>query len=605
MFALSLLLCVSPLIHDGPEPIIRWDFKERNIEADLLKAIRGPSIKIHDKATFVPEISGQSLLLDGDKSWLELGPASSYTWLPKKRLTVTALVSVEKSYRDGGIVGCLNNTDQDKSGWLLGYNDRTFSFKLNTSGQGRPTTLFAKTQFEWGKLYHVAATYDGEEMKIYVNGKQEGVSRLQKGEITYSPEVPFSIGGWRYGNTNYKHGGRLNNVTIYDITGNEKAIEHLYEHDEDLTKTPPKFTENPELKWLVEPYQQYPTENEITISWETSRMATSVVKFGPSEKQMAEVTGKDALIHHVRLKGLKRDSHYVFQVESTDSTGKKLTSELLTFRTALGKDQPVRFAVVGDTQDQPAINKQVAERMWETRPDFFMIVGDLVGTGPDKSHWLDHFFGSMRPLLSRVPLMPVLGNHERDARLYYDYMDIPQPKYYYSFKYGCGEFFVIDSQRDVSKESEQVKWLEQALAKSTASWKFVAHHYPPFSSDEDDYGDRWKGQSEWGDTKMREITQVYEKYGVDMVFTGHIHSYERTFPILKDTVRKKGGVTYVVCGGGGGHLERPAPTRPWFSNVVRYGHHFCQLSITNEILEMRSYDIEGKLFDTFTIDKSK
>jgi hypothetical protein len=98
------------------------------------------------------------------------------------------------------------------------------------------------------------------------------------------------------------------------------------------------------------------------------------------------------------------------------------------------------------------------------------------------------------------------------------------------------------------------------------------------------------------------VTQLYEKYGVDVVWTGHIHSYERTWPIEKGQASSKGPI-YVVCGGGGGGLETHGPTRPEFSNRIRHGHHYCVVSINGKTFEMSAFDIEGRMFDNLKIEK--
>ncbi len=103
--------------------------------------------------------------------------------------------------------------------------------------------------------------------------------------------------------------------------------------------------------------------------------------------------------------------------------------------------------------------------------------------------------------------------------------------------------------------SEQYDWLEWELAHSTATWKIVTHHYPPFSSDENDFGDTRKSLAREGNRYLEPARGLYEKYGVDIVFYGHIHVYERTWPIYKGKATTKGGVIYLNVGGSGGDLE--------------------------------------------------
>ena len=138
----------------------------------------------------------------------------------------------------------------------------------------------------------------------------------------------------------------------------------------------------------------------------------------------------------------------------------------------------------------------------------------------------------MEPLISRVAMFPVLGNHEQNARNYYNYMSLPDPEYFYKFTYGNADFFMIDTNQRVDLQSKQYQWLDEQLTASKATWKFVCHHHPPYSSDENDYGDLWKtNRSSRGDVRARVLVPLYEEHNVDVVWNGHIHSYERTWPI--------------------------------------------------------------------------
>ena len=74
--------------------------------------------------------------------------------------------------------------------------------------------------------------------------------------------------------------------------------------------------------------------------------------------------------------------------------------------------------------------------------------------------------------------------------------------------------------------SEQAyKRIDRELAKSDATWKFAYHHHPAYSSDDDDYGNTWKGPTTAGDVRVRDFVKLYEKHNVDVVFNGHVHVY--------------------------------------------------------------------------------
>ena len=183
-------------------------------------------------------------------------------------------------------------------------------------------------------------------------------------------------------------------------------------------------------------------------------------------------------------------------------------------------------------------------------------------------------------------------------------MSLPAPEYYYTFEYGNAQFFMIDSNRKVAPGSEQYKFLERELKRSKAEWKVVCYHHPAYTSDENDYGNTWYGPSTRGDLRTRKLVPLFDKYGVDIVWNGHIHSYERTWPLRQDKARSPtDGTVYMITGGGGGGLELAGPIRPFFQNTVKHGHHFCYVAVNGKTLEMKAYDLEGRLFDTLTIEK--
>lgn len=338
-----------------------------------------------------------------------------------------------------------------------------------------------------------------------------------------------------------------------------------------------------------------------------SRMVVEYAEVQPlTQRVAATATG---YIGEVPLTGLKPFTRYFYRVICTDDAGNVARSEVATFQTAPGPDDAWAFGILGDTQRNPSVTRRCAEGIFGLRPNFLLHCGDVVDDGFAKNQWVDDLFGPASVLMAHVPTFPVIGNHEKNSHWYYDYFSLPAPEYWYTFHYGNAQFFMIDSNKDCSPGSEQYRWLEGELAKSKATWKFAAHHHPCFSSDENDYGDHWKGKSRpadyyQGDRNARQLVPVYEKYGVDVVFNGHIHSYERTWPILNLSINQKKGVRYIVSGGGGGGLEQAAPQRAWFSVHVARGHHYCVAAVFDRTLEFKAYDIEGRLFDTFELTKA-
>ncbi len=356
--------------------------------------------------------------------------------------------------------------------------------------------------------------------------------------------------------------------------------------------------------FVVEPYLQYATPTSIVVMCETEAPTTCVVEYGanyPPDKA-AEVKAP-ATLHEVQLDGLQPKTKYFYRVTCADAAGNKKVGKLLTFLTAVGPDDAYTFTVLGDTQKNPAVTGKIARLMWDRRPHFVVHLGDVVDDGPDPRQWTDELFRPCRELFARVPLYPCIGNHEKNHAHYYKYFSLPKPEYYYSFRYGNAEFFALDTNKRITPGSEQYDWLEKALAASNARWKFCFHHHPCYSSDADDYGDTAKGHSKYGDPRARALIPLYEKYKVDVVMNGHIHLYERTWPVRGGRVDEKNGVVYLTSGGGGGKLEEFEPTPSFFKNQGRVDYHFCYFTVHGGTLECKAFDHEGRLFDSFALHK--
>lgn len=361
-----------------------------------------------------------------------------------------------------------------------------------------------------------------------------------------------------------------------------------------------------DVQFLIEPYLQNATRTGMTVMWETDRPCTAVVEYGTTAPplQSAKVEKTDVL-GEVLLTNLEPRTKYFYRVICTDAGGATLTSKLLTFFTAPDPGDAFSFTVIGDTQRNPTITGKLAKLMWERRPNFVVHCGDVVDDGAAKPQWTGDLFKPCSELFGRVPLFPCIGNHEKNHAQYYKYFSLPNPEYYYSFKYGNAEFFVLDTNtiRDLTPKGEQYLWLDKALAASNAKWKFCYHHHPPYSSDDNDFGDSWKGPTTSGDVRVRNLVPLYEKHKVDVVFNGHVHIYERTWPIRVGKVDQKEGVTYITTGGGGGRLENFAPTPAFFKQEFRSDYHFCYLTVHQGSLQFKAFDHEGRLFDHFSLKK--
>jgi predicted phosphodiesterase len=604
------------LVRNGPtaaapkpdlKPAAHWVF-----DAD---GVSGKTVA--DRAGKLPGVvlGSPKLATDGPTPHLHLtGPADGVmlkervtpgaAFLPKEALSVVAWVRIDDPTEWGGVLGCFQDNGPAESGFVLGFNKKKFFFGLSTTTARKLTYLESKADYQRGKWYHLAAAYDGKQMRLFVNGQLDSTSDEQSGPVNYAKAAPFVIGRYKDDDEDFPLSGAIKEVMLCPHAVSAEQVSAHFEADKALADAPSVVPDGP--RFLVEPYLQSVTRTGITVMWETEEACTAVVEYGSTfpPKQQAKVE-KPGTVGEVALTNLEPNTKYFYRVVCTDGEGRKAEGKPLTFMTAPGVGDAFSFAVIGDTQRNPVVTAKVAKLMWERRPNFVVHVGDVVDDGAAKAQWTGDLFKPCNELFGRVAVFPCIGNHEKDHPHYYRYFALPKPEYYYSYTYGNTDFFVLDTntKRDLTVKGEQCKWLEKALAASTAKWKVCYHHHPAYSSDDNDFGNSWKGPTTAGDVRVRDLVALYEKYNVDVVLNGHIHVYERTWPIRAGKVDQKAGIVYVTSGGGGGRLEDFAPTPAFFKHQFRSDFHFCHVAVHNGTFHLKAFDHDGRLFDQFTLKK--
>jgi len=600
----ALLASGSASIHHPQSqagPVAHWLINEsRYLNGEIVAAV-GPNLMVSGfpKPQRVDGKEGYRISDEDECFVYPWDDRSKWPLMPKRDFTVSVRFSVPDSKGTKGLVGCIFQPKEGLEGWRILIRDGRAEFTVAKPGF-QPASLTTEGPLSAGKTHRLDASYDGAKIKMYVDGALQGTTAAPLGDLVYNGRAGICFGDWWEGPRSYRFVGSIFESALFDHALTPAEVERSLA---DGSIAPMPREDGGPLKLTIAPFFQYPTTSQATVVWETSSPATTTVRFGRSAKGAKEISGPNDRIHQVVLPDLQPATTYFVQVES-HLGDQVVRSEWSSFRTGSLPGTGVKIAIVGDTQDHPETNHVVANAIFAERPDAVMIVGDLVGMGWKKEQWENDFFGSMRPLLSHVPLLPVIGNHDRNARIYYDLMATPAPEYCYTYTTGDVQFFAIDTNRDVRPGSPQYQWLESALKASTAKWKVVAHHHPPYSSDNDDFGDSDMGPTTDGELDIRPLCSLYDKYHVDMCFAGHIHSYERTYPINAGKVVGEGaGTVYVVVGGGGGDLETAKTTRSIYSRVVRTVHHFGMIWVDGNRLELRAYDDQGRLFDTYAISK--
>jgi hypothetical protein len=188
------------------------------------------------------------------------------------------------------------------------------------------------------------------------------------------------------------------------------------------------------------------------------------------------------------------------------------------------KEDAFAFAVIGDNGSGSKEQYQIADRMATAHMMFpfnmTIMMGDNLYGGDRPKDFEQKFQKPYKVLLDRqVEFFAALGNHDDAARqIVYDDFNMGG-KHYYSFKPADDvRFFALDSNY---MDGRQLDWFEKELKNSGSNWKVVFFHHPIYSS----------GEKHGSNIELRDVLEpLLVKYGVDVVFTGHEHFYERITP---------------------------------------------------------------------------
>lgn len=251
--------------------------------------------------------------------------------------------------------------------------------------------------------------------------------------------------------------------------------------------------------------------------------------------------------HSVSIGGLKPSSTWYYSVgDPTAALAGGDASFRFTTSPPCGKAVDSRIWILGDcgtaNADQYAVRDAFCRFTAKRTPDLLLLLGDnAYNTGTD-AEFQAAIFNTYPETLRRVPVWSTLGNHETAQSTnyfgnypYFDIFTLPTKgeaggvasgtEHYYSFDHGQIHFICLDSMTaDRSRDGAMARWLNEDLASTTATWLIAFWHHPPYTRGSHD------SDVEQQLVEMRmNFLPVLEAAGVDLVLSGHSHSYERSF----------------------------------------------------------------------------
>ncbi len=444
-------------------------------------------------------------------------------------------------------------------------------------------------------------------------------------------------------------------------------------------------TQNVPEKWGVQ------VRTSRDSGWRnTGEVQSQVVSAPAGEPAIAGKEGakKDApaspaiephIVYRARLTNLVPGQEFHYQVLKA---GKPVFDA--TARARKSDGQPFRFALFGDCGQGTPSENAIAYRAYLAKPDFVFIPGDIVYGSGRISEYRTKFFPTYNadepsaangaPLLRSVPFIAAPGNHDTalanyfrfpDALAYFLYWDQPlngpiappdavkaahmltgskaaQPTFLagagsryprmanFSFDYGNSHWTVLDANTYMDWSNPSLReWLTKDLAAAqSAKWRFVAFHQPGFNSSKEHFSEQ----------QMRPLSPVFEAGHVDIVFAGHVHNYQRSFPLTfvpasqgngspagpKGEVAgewkldktfgdgakaKPHGVIYIVSGAGGAELYNPeqqtdpASWQTFTDKFISQVHSLSVIDIEGKTFRLKQVSETGETVDSFQISK--
>lgn len=399
------------------------------------------------------------------------------------------------------------------------------------------------------------------------------------------------------------------------------------------------------------PYLQTPTASSMVLKWSTDVATDSVVKFGNAPTDLTSTVSTPALTteHEVTVTGLAPNTRYYYSIGSSrEALSGGDTGHFFTTSPVPGTNKATRVWIVGDsgTADENAAAVRDAYKNYTggSVTDLWLMLGDNAYEDGTDKEFQAALFDTYPELLRTIPVWPAFGNHDgrtadsaTQSGAYYDIFSLPAnaeaggvasgTEAYYSFDYANIHFISLDSaESDRSPAGAMTAWLEADLTANGKDWVIAFWHHPPFTKGSHN-SDKEKILIE-----MREnALPILETHGVDLVLSGHSHSYERSHLIAghygksgtlnnaafvndgdgredgDGAYEKTGGsggntgTVYVVAGSAGklgkGKLDHPAMA------VSLRKRGSMVLKVNGHRLDAIFLDSGGNIGDSFTIVK--
>jgi hypothetical protein len=565
------------------------------------------------------------LLLDGEdfedithNNTLSLENFAIYTWIKTNQ---TNLIDPAHIVNKGGF-----NTDEKGENMNYGIwfsTDGTISGGFETES-GENFEVKSTTKYNDGKWHNVLLSYDGSLLRLDIDGeKQISTTKNTNGAIPDTTgEQPLRIGANSLDESKF-FTGNIDEVRVWNRGLTDKEISEIYINN--------AFDSNGLVVYLNfgGGYSIPFTNNNSSLS-SSSTINQTIIK----ENLTSTITNKGSIPNTINKTSSSSFSSFPGSTAKINATDSHHLQDNKIMRTT--KSSSFNIAVSADwgcTED----TKKTAENIQKKNPELVISAGDL-SYKKSANCW----FEIIQPFKSKMKI--ALGDHEYSdtnggaTGIINQYLKpLNLTKTYYSFDMNKVHFVFIDPYIEYNVGSSQYHFIEQDLKTASTNpkidWTFVVESIPIYTSP----------AQHPANSSIRDIYHpLFDKYGVDLVFTSDNHNYQRTFPlkynskggdssnnpIIVDSNQNNyynndddkgggGGVIYLITGTAGRSLYEIKQKAPFVAKQSDEHFGFLNIDIYDKMLKGTFYANERELphnyyvnfqnniiIDHFTISKT-
>lgn len=369
------------------------------------------------------------------------------------------------------------------------------------------------------------------------------------------------------------------------------------------------------------PFVQNASTNGIQVIWRTPSPASTFVEYGVTDALGTVITNEVLVTNHVvTLTDLSPGTPYYYRVGSDDGAG-SLVSDVEMFRT-LKTSGPIRFVVFGDSGQGTVAQGNIADVIRAANPDIVLHSGDVIYGGFRDPNVDTRFFNYYQRHMKNTPYYLSIGNHDLNCCAgdgtpdwnptnwvlnttnYQEAFYLPTnsatgTEHFYSFDHGDAHFVALYNpyyyNYVFTNGSDQYLWLTNDLARSTKPWKFLFFHLPIADSGRYFLNDNDNNSVLDRVELMDLLSPLADRYGVNLVFSGHEHNYERFAPT--------NNLHYLVTGGGGASLYSFTQRHSASAQFLAVAH-CVEATLNGDTLTLRALNAVGAVFDTMIIHRA-